>query len=169
MRPAGHIVLGGVASVVFYPFPSVNGLVFFLASVAADLDHYLDYLFHNGLADLRLKGALRYHEVLRGMWGRPEFLNLSPFHTVEFAAAVYVSSAVTGIAWLEAVFWGLVFHVILDTIYLLRQKAVTLRAYSVIEYFVRKKGLRARGLVPGELYAEAVRCVRKADANGKPF
>ncbi len=163
MRPAGHIVMGGVASVLFYPFPSVTGLVFWITSVAADLDHYLNYLYHNGLTDLSLKKSMRYHEVLRGMWRRPEFLNLSVFHTVEFAAVVYACSSVTGWAWLEALFRGLVFHMVLDIIYLVRLKAFSLRAKSMIEYYVRKKRLLARGLVPGRLYAEAVRSVRAGD------
>jgi hypothetical protein len=161
MRAGGHIVMGGVASFAFYPFPSVPGIFFWLSSVLIDLDHYLDYIYHNGFTDFRIKNMFRYHDVLRRLWGRPEFLNLSPFHTAEFALTLYIFSLWTDSAWLEALFWGLVFHFAIDTAYLYRKKALTVRAYSVIEYVIRKKRLLELGLSPGAVYAEAVRNVKE--------
>jgi hypothetical protein len=163
MRPAGHIILGGVASVALYPFPSPGGLVFLLSTVAIDADHYLDYVFHNGFKDLNPRNGFLYHNVLRGWWRRPEFLNLSVFHTVEFIGTLCLLYAWTGSAWLGAVCWGLIFHMVIDTLYLWAHNGLTLRAYSVIEYYVRKNRLVARGLKPGAMYQEAVRSITQGN------
>jgi hypothetical protein len=167
MRPAGHIILGGAASVALYPFPGLQGVVFFLSTVFVDSDHYLDYVYHNGLRDLSLSNSMRYHRLLRAWWGRPEFLNLSVFHTVEFVGALGVIYAWSNLPWLGALFWGLVFHMAVDTLYLAAHKGLTLRAYSVVEYYVRKRRLLGRGLSPEKMYAEAVRSVMPPGQNLK--
>lgn len=163
MKPGVHIIIGGIASVAIYPFPSLPGVFFWLASVVTDLDHYLDYVFHNGFKDFKLKRAILYHNVLRGYWQRPEFLNLSPFHSVEFVAALYMFSLFNDAPWTWALFWGLVFHILLDIIYLIRHKSSTLRAYSVVEYWIRKKRLVSMGLSPGAVYADAVKRVNQTE------
>ncbi len=124
-----------------------------------DADHYLDYVYHNGLTDLSVSNSMRYHRVLRAWWRRPEFLNLSVFHTVEFVGALGILYTWTGAPWLGAALWGLVFHMGVDTLYLAAHKGLTLRAYSVVEYYLRKRRLLARGLSPEKMYAEAVRSV----------
>jgi hypothetical protein len=124
MRAGGHILAGGVGSILLYPFPSLPGLVFWLSSVLIDIDHYLDFIYRNGFTDFRIKGMFLYHDVLKGFWGRPEFL--------------------------------------LDWIYLYRHKVLTLRAYSVIEYLIRKRRLVTQGLSPGTIYSEALRYVNDA-------
>jgi hypothetical protein len=163
MRPGGHILAGGVASIFLYPFPSIQGLIFWFSSFAVDFDHYLEFIYHNGFTDFSIKKGVLYHDVLKGFWKRPEFLNLSIFHTVEFAAMLYILSLWTDAAWLRALFLGLVFHVVIDILYLYREKILTLRAYSLIEYWIRKKRLLGRGLSPGALCAEALRRVNEAD------
>jgi hypothetical protein len=163
MRVGGHIILGGVGSIALYPFPSLPGLVFWLSSVVIDVDHYLDFIYRNGFTDFRIKKALDYHDVLRGLWRSPEFLHISVFHTVEFAALVYILSVWTDAAWLKALCLGIVFHVAVDMIYLYRHKVLTLRAYSVIEYLIRKNRLVARGLSPTAVYSEALRHIKDRD------
>jgi hypothetical protein len=162
MRAGGHILAGGVGSIVLYPFPSLLGLVFWLSSVVIDVDHYLDFIYRNGFTDFRIKGMFLYHDVLKGFWGRPEFLHISVFHTVEFAAMVYILSVWTDAAWLKALCLGIFFHLALDWIYLYRHKVLTLRAYSVIEYLIRKRRLVTQGLSPGTIYSEALRYVNDA-------
>lgn len=157
MRLKDHLILGGAASVALYPALGNDSALFFTGSVLIDIDHYLEYLYHNGFRDFGIAGMFRYHEALRNSWGRPDFLNFEAFHTLEFVFIVLAASLWLGSAALFALFMGLAFHIISDAAFLLRMGIFRLRANSFIEYLVRKRRLKKMGLRPSTVHEDALK------------
>lgn len=160
MSPRDHVIYGAAAAGALYPGLGINALYFWGASFLVDIDHYLDYVYHNGFTDFSLSRMFDYHNILERFWPRKEFLNVEVFHTAEFLAPLYIASRLLGSAALEAVFWGIIFHVLLDMFYLYRLRIFFKRSYSIIEYFIRKHLLERHGLYPAVIYMEAVEIVR---------
>lgn len=157
MRLKDHLIIGGAASVVLYPALGNDAALFLAGSVLIDIDHYLEYLYHNGFRDFGVTNMFRYHEALRNSWGRPDFLNFEAFHTVEFVAAVLAASIWLGSTPLFALFMGLAFHIVCDAAFLLRLKIFRLRANSFIEYLIRKRRFKKMGLRPSAVHEDALR------------
>jgi len=161
MRLTDHVILGGFASVVLYPAIGVDAAFLFVGSVLIDVDHYLEYLYHNGFRDFSVTKMFRYHGALMHSWGRPDFLNFEAFHTVEFVMALFVVSLWTGSAPVFAVFLGLVLHVICDMAFLLRLNIFRLRANSIIEYIIRKRRFERMGLRPAAVHEDALKGISR--------
>lgn len=162
MRPREHVVYGAIGAAALYPALGAWGsLLFWGASVAIDLDHYIDYLWHNKFTDLGYKGMFEYHRLLTKKWHSPEFLNIEIFHTIEFIAPLFALSRYTGSAALSALWLGFVFHIVLDLVSLYRNGIFFARAHSFPEYFLRKKRLQDRGYDPAGLYLEAAKTTRE--------
>ncbi|MFQ5735248.1 MAG: hypothetical protein ACE5GY_00110 [Thermodesulfobacteriota bacterium] len=157
MRPRDHVIYGGAAAAALYPVLGSGSLVFWGASVLIDVDHYIDFVYHNGLKDLSFMRMLEYHAVLRRWWRRPEFLNIEVFHTVEAIAPLALLSWWSGSPPLEAATLGMLFHIVLDTSSLVLSGVPFIRAHSVVEYIIRKRLLARRGLDPAALCKEAIR------------
>lgn len=159
------MILGGLASAAIYPVIGANALFFWLASFLIDIDHYLDYVYHNGFRDLGLKGMFDYHNALELFWNEPEFLNMEVFHTVEFLIPFYAISIWTGSTAMQVVFWGFIFHIVLDMVFLLKINILFKRTHSMVEYFVRKRMYAKRGLDTAAIYGKALDLVRKNNAS----
>jgi hypothetical protein len=165
MRPRDHVILGGVAAGALYPVLGANSVIFWLASFLVDIDHYLDFLYHNGFTDFSFKRMFEYHKALSALEAQTEFLNIAIFHTIEFMAPLYAVAAYTGSRALAAVFWGILIHITLDAIYLLRRRSLHKRAHSVIEYLIRRRLLVRRGFSPVDVYDRAVEVARNNTVN----
>lgn len=164
MRPRDHVIYGTAGAALLYPFMGKEAALFWAASIAIDIDHYIDYIWHNKFSDLSLKGMFEYHRLLTKQWHDPAFLNIEIFHTIEFmapllAAAYWISSPALFAVWL-----GFIFHIALDMVSLYMNGIFFVRAHSFPEYFLRKKLMEARGLDPAGLYTEAA---REAQGNGR--
>jgi len=159
MSPKDHVIYGTIASAALYPSIGADAIYFWAASFLIDIDHYLDYIYHNNFTDFSFKRMFDYHNALDKFWHSPEFLSLEIFHTLEFLGALYLVSLWTASTVLLAVFFGFVFHSVLDIIYLSGHGVFSIRAYSFTEYYMRRKRLVKMGYSPGEIYAEAVRIV----------
>ena len=163
MRPRDHVILGGAAAGALYPVFGPNAALLWIASFAVDIDHYIDFVYHNGFTDFSFKRMVEYHDALSTLGNRPEFLNISIFHTVEFMAPLYAVAAYTGSAALSAVFWGILIHIALDVFHLKRRGILGKRSHSVIEYFIKRRLLVSRGFSPIKVYDQAIEMVK---ANG---
>jgi hypothetical protein len=97
-----------------------------------------------------------YHYILGDWLTRPEFLNLSIFHTIEFLSLVYILTIWLGSLMLKMVLWGMLFHMLLDTIHLSKLGVASKRAYSIIEFLIRKEAMKRRGLHPFTVVGEAL-------------
>ncbi len=161
MTARDHILLGSAASLALYPFIGLKSILFWIASIGIDFDHYLDYIYHNGFKDFSLKKMFDYHRILQGMWGRPDFLNLSVLHTIEFLLPMILLALWMEWVWLQVIFFGFVFHIILDMIFLYKHKIFFLRSYSVIEYYIRRNRLLKAGMHPRNVYDDALRLMEE--------
>ena len=159
MKVEYHVVAGGVASAALIPVLGVNSAAFFAASVLIDFDHYLDYIYRNNFTDFSVKRMFAFNEFLYEKTNETLFLGLSVMHTVEFLLLVYTVAALTGLAAIEAILWGLLFHMVLDLVYLYRQGALFRRALSIVEYVIRWNRLERQGLQPESPYHLALRAV----------
>lgn len=161
MKPRDHVIYGAAGAAALYPALGAGSVLFWAASVAIDLDHYLDYLWHNRFTDLGFKRMFEYHRLLTKKWHDPAFLNIEIFHTVEFIVPLFAIAHFTGSAPLFAVCLGFIFHIALDLVSLYRNGIFFARAHSLPEYFLRKKMLQGRGLDPAMLYLDAARMTRE--------
>ena len=157
MKLRDHVVLGGGVALALSPVLGAQGsAIFWVASVLIDADHYGDYLHRNGYRDWSPRRMFEFHRLLFPQIRRPDFLALSLCHTVEFFTLVYVAAAVLKSGALWAVFWGMCFHLFLDLIRLAWYQAVFSRAFSLIEYAIRRRRMRDRGLDPDLVYEEVL-------------
>ena len=62
----------------------------------------------------------------------------------------------TGWPWLMAAFWGMLFHMVTDMIYLYAQGRLFRRALSIVEYAVRIRLMKRHGLQPEEIYSSVL-------------
>lgn len=148
MKLQHHVLFGGLAASALVPALGVNSAVFWASSVLIDGDHYLDYVYRNGFRDYSVKRGFAFHKLLYERGKEPDFLGLNLMHTAEFITLAGVAAAITGWTWLMAALGGIVFHMLLDLFYLYRQGRFFRRALSIIEYIVRVKLMKRRGLRP---------------------
>ena len=157
MRPTEHILFGGVASALLYPaLGATASLTFFTASVAVDIDHYLDYIYHNGFTDFGVKKMFEYHGAIEGMLRRPDMLNVEIFHTMEFMLPLFALSSYLDSSILSAVFFGILFHIMLDWTNLIRRGLFFRRCNSITEYIIRRRVMARSGLIPRTVYTDAI-------------
>ena len=167
MSPKDHCILGGVAATALYPsFGFTNSVLFWLAAVFIDIDHYIDYVYRNHFTDFSPSNMIRFYNELDRFWRYPEFLAISVFHTAEFMGPLFIATLWSGSAALEAVFIGCVFHIILDVVYLGRNDIWFIRVYSIAEYFLRKRSLEKKGYRPLAVFSAALRAMKGRDENG---
>jgi hypothetical protein len=125
--------------------------------VLIDIDHYWDFLHRNGFKDYSIKRMFAYHSVLFNRYlHHPGFLGLSVFHTAEFLLLFFLAAVVYDSTVMMVIFWGMLFHLVLDVLYLVKYGAVFKRAFSIVEYFVRKRSMVRCGLFPDSVYQEAL-------------
>lgn len=157
MRLREHVILGGGAAAVLAPVLGAQDSVIFLASsVLIDVDHYWEYLQRNAFKDWSWRKTFRFHATLFARIDEPDFLGLNLFHTVEWFLAVGLAGAWLGSSALVEVFLGMAYHLGLDLVFLCWHRATFKRALSLIEYYVRRQLLVARGLDPDRIYREAL-------------
>jgi hypothetical protein len=68
--------------------------------------------------------------------------------------------------WLIAAFWGMLFHLVTDLIYLAIQCRLTKRSISVIEYAVRWKRMQWLGLKPERPYETTLQAMSVTPPGG---
>jgi hypothetical protein len=155
-----HVVLGGAAAAALSPILGTqDSVVFFAASVLIDVDHYWDYVQRNGFQDWGWRRTFAFHRALFPQIRRPDFLAMNLFHTVEWFALVYVAGVWLHQSTLIAAFWGMVFHLSLDLVRLAWCRALFSRALSVVEFVIRRRLLRARGVDPDLVYRETLEAI----------
>ena len=170
MKLREHVVLGGGIALALTPLLGAQGsAIFWVASVLIDADHYGDYLHRNGFRDWSPRRMFEFHRLLFLQIRRPDFLALSICHTVEFFTFVYVAAAVLKSSALWAVFWGMCFHLFLDLIFLAWHRAVFSRALSLVEYAIRRRRMRDRGVDPDFVYEEVLTAMGVTRAASAPL
>lgn len=155
MKLREHLIIGGAAAVaIYFYWGPWRALLFWGAAVLIDADHYWDYLWRSKFADWSGWRMFRYYDWLRKSYNDKRFFALSLLHTVEFFLAVYALASFWNYNFFITVFWGMLFHLFLDTLTFIYEGKPFLRAYSLVEYWIRKKWLIRRGINPDAFYRE---------------
>ncbi len=134
MMPKNHLFISVISTGALYPFwGTKSALAFGLANFFIDLDHYIEYVLVSGKSDL--KGMFLLHEeAIKDFKG---LLGLNIFHTIECYTIVFLFSFL----WHPVCYFilgGLFFHHICDEIDLVRAGYPFARAFSFLEYFIRR-------------------------------
>lgn len=144
MLPKWHILLGSIFTLVIWYFaPSISWLylsLIFLSSFLIDFDHYICAVKNNN--KLSLFHAFKYHdkqaeiEKKENKSGIRKKGDFHLFHTVEF----HVLVGIVGIFFSPFfyIFIGMVFHSLLDLIWLLKEDRFYRREYFLFNW-MRKK------------------------------
>jgi len=156
MKLKHHIIYGGIASLFLFPkFGFLSG-IFLAASVLIDVDHYIEFLWQNRFTNFSFKKMSDYCNIILKWNKRPGLLGLSIFHTAEIIGGIYLISIWLNSDVIKAVFWGMVFHMLLDVLYLSKRRILFCRVFSFLEYFIRKKIMIQNGLSPDAIFEEAL-------------
>ena len=156
MKLKHHIIYGGIASLCLFPKIGLLSGIFLAASVLIDIDHYIDFLWKNRFTNFSFKKMFDYCNIIMGWNTRPGLLGLSIFHTAEVIGSIYLASLLLNSNIVKAIFWGMVFHMVLDILFLLKMGALFCRAFSFLEYVIRKRIMIKNGLSPDAIFEEAL-------------
>lgn len=129
-----HIKYSSIPSLILVPFTGVNALYFFLASILIDTDHYLGYIWSK--RSFSIKGMFQYYDELFRYVKKNPYLGICVFHTAEFLTIFIFLSFYSSIAFY--IFLGFIYHLILDTVFLYKERCLFKKANSIIEYIIRK-------------------------------
>lgn len=156
MRLQSHIIAGAVGAAITVPFWQYpyQALIFFVASFMIDADHYLDYLWRSRGKDWSPLRMFRYYDHVTEHHSDTRMLGFSVLHTVEIFIAVYLLAAYLSPVFFLPVLAGMAYHMIFDVIWMSYHQVPFIRAYSVIEYHLRKKNKKTKGHNVDDLYNE---------------
>lgn len=142
MRLSQHVKYTTVASVVLVPFCNLQQILWFaVGSILIDFDHYIFYVV--SFKKFSVKGMFKYFERLFSVRDRVPYGGLNIFHTIDFFVLMGVASYY--LPFLFYVLMGLIYHFILDVIYLSKYRHTFSRAYFIIEHFVRVRKHKRNG------------------------
>jgi hypothetical protein len=137
-----HVLLGAISALflIFLHIAPVYALIFFLASVLIDTDHYLYYAFKN--KDLSLRNAYAWFLKSKAKWRKLSLaekkksttINLA-FHSIELLIIVFLLSFYDKI--FLFILAGMVFHLLVDYIEIVRYNDPLFIKFSQIYIMIR--------------------------------
>lgn len=136
MKTWAHILFSLILAAAFYPLFGWKISLIFIGGVFIDIDHYFWYAYY--YKDLNLFKA--YKHFLIPMEKRDFTVNLGIlliFHTIEFLALVLVLSFYSEYALAFGI--GLLFHYILDLIFLLFVAKKFIANHSILYWLYKNK------------------------------
>lgn len=129
-----HTIQASIGSIILWPFLGIDTIVFFLSMILIDVDHYFEFTFvcrRFGIRDM-----FRYFDWI---WkDRLPVYGLSIFHTVEIFLLLFIAGFWNYYFWL--ILFGFSAHLMFDLYYLYIHNCLFNRAFSIIEYLIRKNG-----------------------------
>ncbi len=134
MLPKWHILTGGIFSLIlFYLFniSILHSLIFFLASVFIDIDHY--FLFVIRKNNFSLKKSYMWNVNLLEKHHKS---TLHIFHTIEFLILIFLLSLLNSLFLFILV--GLLFHSVFDLIEITYDQKFGVREHFLIRYLLTK-------------------------------
>jgi membrane-bound metal-dependent hydrolase YbcI (DUF457 family) len=153
MRLREHVIIGGAAVVVLFPFWGFwQSLLFWVSAVLIDADHYLDYLWKTGGKDWSPARMFRYYDHVIRHKNDPHNLGFSLLHTIEMFLLVYLLALTISYTFFMTILAGMLFHIILDMLWLSYHRLFFVRSYSLVEHFIRTKKMIKKGLNPQHFY-----------------
>ncbi|MEI6480556.1 MAG: hypothetical protein WCO12_03505 [bacterium] len=153
MKLESHIVAGLVGTAILYPILGpAQSMLFFTSSVLIDSDHYLEYLRVTRGKDWSPARMFRFYSCFTEHNSEKEVLGFSLFHTIEIFIVVYLLAKYLSSFIFIPILLGMTYHMIFDIACLTYHGVPTVRAFSIVEYFIRKKLLLKKGINPEDFY-----------------
>lgn len=152
-----HVLLGAAAALLLSRFAPVRDCVlFWLATVLVDVDHYFNLLFWSRFRCFSLPKLIRFYGfIVENKKKYPSFLAIESFHTAEFLGLLAFAAYGLNVHFLKPVLWGIAFHVFVDFFHLMRVGALKARRNSFIEFFLLRSALMKQGLDPTRVQRDA--------------
>lgn len=160
MTPKEHTAIGIGISAILYPFVGLKSIWFLISSTLIDIDHYFYYLARTRFADFDVKTMYDYHYILLKWKHRNDMLGISAFHTIEFLGIMAAYAFISKSPILIIILSGFIFHFICDAFFLISHGLPFRRAYSFLEYYVRRAKMQKRGIDPDLVHNEAIEFAR---------
>jgi hypothetical protein len=132
-----HTVQSIVTSTLLYPVIGTGVIPFGLSVVFIDVDHLVEYVKDTRCANLL--GIFPYYRIIENNLDR-NYLALSIFHTIEFFTLIFGLSFIYPV--FRYIFAGIMWHMVMDVIFLFKAGRPFIRAYSLIEYIIRSRSGR---------------------------
>jgi len=130
-----HTIQSVTTSAVLYPFIGNNAVTFGLSVIFIDIDHVIEYIRQTG--SWRIFGVFPCCQIIENAVKQKCFFVLSPFHTLEFFLLIFFLGRVNPLFYYMLA--GMLYHLSLDMYHLARSGILFLRAFSLIEYFIRAR------------------------------
>ncbi|MBI5235376.1 MAG: hypothetical protein HY886_03915 [Deltaproteobacteria bacterium] len=140
MRLTSHVIQATATSAVMTQFLTpIENVALFLSIIFIDVDHYFDFVVvckRFGVRDM-----FKYHGWV---WHfRDNVYGISLFHTAEAFILLFALGFASHYFWI--ILAGFLFHFIFDLIFLTRHRIIFNRAFSIIEYVIRKRNPASKG------------------------
>ncbi len=159
-----HMLLGAVVAAILSRFaPIQDCIIFWLATVLVDVDHYFNLIFWSNFRCFSIPKLIRFYGfIVENKMKYPVFLAIESFHTAEFLALLAFAAYGLDISILKPILWGIGFHVFVDFFHLIRVGALKARRNSFIEFFLLRAAYVRKGLNPTQAQQEAAAFVMAA-------
>lgn len=144
-----HAIQASAGSAILAPILGIDVIVFFLSMILIDVDHYFEFAIvckRFGIRDM-----FRYYDWL---WqNKPAVYGLSFFHTIEAIALLFVLGFRSHYFWL--ILFGFSAHIAFDLYHLYKHNCLFNRAFSIVEYMIRSKGVKSYPVPEKEFWDRA--------------
>lgn len=151
-----HILAGGIFTVMLSAFFDWKTcLVFWVASVMVDVDHYLNLLYWSRFRSFDPSKLFRFYAYFHDNRLNRPFMTVEVFHTIEFVMLLGLAAFLTRDTAVNAVLWGTLFHIAIDFVHLFNIRALKFRKHSLLEFIIRKRALEKEGIFPTAIQREA--------------
>jgi hypothetical protein len=137
MNLSQHLMATGIVAAAIASTAHPEEIALFAAgSVLIDIDHLVFYYSRTGRCDI--SGMFRYFRItVDENLERIPYLGICVFHTVEFVLGI--AALAFFLPQFRFLLYGILFHLLLDIICLIRLKIPFIRAYSFIEHLIRRR------------------------------
>lgn len=134
MKLSTHIVQGVCLSpAVYYAADLKTAIIFTMSFVFIDVDHYIHFVLKR--RNISIKEMFIYYDAL---WDRKDdIFGISIFHTVEFLFLLFLLGLWHSV--FRIIGAGFLTHLLFDIFNLLKHRVLFARAFSCIEYLIRRK------------------------------
>jgi len=135
--PRTHVIQSVASSALLYPLIGCQAVTFGLSVIFIDLDHIVKYILDTKSHDV--KGFFLYYGLMEQNLDKKIYV-LNLFHTVEcwlllfFLGNIYTTC--------HYILLGFLFHYSFDICGLISKRKAFVRAFSLFEYFIKKKNGR---------------------------
>lgn len=141
-----HAIQASIGSAILAPFLGIDVAVFFLSVILIDIDHYFEFALVCGR--FGIKDMFRYYDWI--LKENREIYGLSIFHTAEIFLLLFALGFWSHYFWL--VLFGFSAHLVFDFYHLYMHNHLLHRAFSIIEYIIKSKGVKCHPVPEKEFW-----------------